>query len=274
MGRRRREGGLVEALALLPWWACLLLAALSYLLLSALAAGPVDPRNPAGAVLTGAAGGLRLALPILFTLAAVVAFFARRQREALLGAARQDGPAAVASMSWREFELLIGEAFRQRGYRVEERGGSGADGGIDLMLTRDGQKTLVQCKHWKAYRVGVPVVRELYGVMTAERASAGMVVTSGRFTPEAEAFAAGVSIELVNGQALNALLAGATAPGAYRPAASLRSDDGALASPTAPPGCPTCGAIMARRMATKGSRAGQGFWGCSMFPKCRGTRPL
>jgi hypothetical protein len=36
--------------------------------------------------------------------------------------------------------------------------------------------------------------------------------------------------------------------------------------------CPRCGSAMQRRIARRGSRAGNSFWGCSRFPVCRGTR--
>jgi very-short-patch-repair endonuclease len=36
------------------------------------------------------------------------------------------------------------------------------------------------------------------------------------------------------------------------------------------PSCPTCGAGMLRRKASRGQNAGQEFWGCSNYPKCRG----
>jgi ATP-dependent helicase HepA len=36
--------------------------------------------------------------------------------------------------------------------------------------------------------------------------------------------------------------------------------------------CPDCGSPMVARVAGKGPRAGQSFWGCSRFPICRGTR--
>jgi len=38
------------------------------------------------------------------------------------------------------------------------------------------------------------------------------------------------------------------------------------------PSCPKCGAEMVLRTARKGQNAGSQFWGCSDFPKCRGTR--
>lgn len=38
------------------------------------------------------------------------------------------------------------------------------------------------------------------------------------------------------------------------------------------PNCPRCDHEMALRTARKGVRAGSRFWGCSTFPRCRGTR--
>jgi len=38
-----------------------------------------------------------------------------------------------------------------------------------------------------------------------------------------------------------------------------------------PPSCPNCGLEMVMRTAKKGAHAGRQFWGCSSFPKCRGT---
>jgi restriction system protein len=46
-----------------------------------------------------------------------------------------------------------------------ETGGGGPDGGVDLVLRKPGgngsEKFLVQCKQWRALKVGVDVVREL-----------------------------------------------------------------------------------------------------------------
>jgi predicted RNA-binding Zn-ribbon protein involved in translation (DUF1610 family) len=37
----------------------------------------------------------------------------------------------------------------------------------------------------------------------------------------------------------------------------------------APRACPKCGAEMIKRTTKSGENAGQQFWGCSTFPKCR-----
>jgi restriction system protein len=49
-------------------------------------------------------------------------------------------------MTWQEFELLVGEAFRQMGYKVTELGGSSPDDGVDLMLSKGSEKFLAQFK--------------------------------------------------------------------------------------------------------------------------------
>lgn len=60
-----------------------------------------------------------------------------------------------------------------------------------------GGKYIIQCKRYTA-PVAVGIIRDLFGVVTAERASKGVLVTNSRFTREAKDFAAGKPIELVN----------------------------------------------------------------------------
>lgn len=40
------------------------------------------------------------------------------------------------------------------------------------------------------------------------------------------------------------------------------------------PNCDVCGASMVKRVAKKGANTGEGFWGCTRFPQCRGTRAI
>src|SRR5476649_2747319 len=109
-------------------------------------------------------------------------------------------------MNWREFERRVGEAFRRHGFTVTGFGGNGPDGGVDLGLTKNGKRFLVQCKHWSKPQVGVTVVRELYAVMEAQRAHGGFVVTDGHFSREAKDFADSCAIKLIDGVALAEML--------------------------------------------------------------------
>jgi restriction system protein len=132
--------------------------------------------------------------------------FGLRLRSKLPPTAAQGEAVAVSAMSWRDFERLMGEAFRRRGFTVTGFGGSVSDGGVDLGLMKQGERFLVQCKHWRKQQVGVTVVRELNGVIAAQGAHGGFVVTGGQFTPEARAFAESCKIELVDGSSLQRLI--------------------------------------------------------------------
>lgn len=41
-----------------------------------------------------------------------------------------------------------------------------------------------------------------------------------------------------------------------------------------PPKCPQCGGLMALRTAKAGKTPGSQFWGCTGYPKCKGTLPI
>jgi restriction system protein len=177
-------------------------------------------------------------------------------------------------LSWKQFEELLGEIGRRKGYQVIENFGGGADGGVDVRFKKDGKLVLVQCKNWKAQKVNVKVVRELYGVMAAEGAHGGLVVTAGAYTKDALDFAKGKSIDLIDGQKLEKMVA------------EVRRGEGQFQTrrgPQVQPSqggyetlaksvkkiCPSCGSDMVKRVAKQGPNTGNQFWGCSMFPRCR-----
>ncbi|RSZ38612.1 restriction endonuclease [Variovorax beijingensis] len=288
MSRRKKTSpaeDVVDLIALLPWYVGVILALAGYLLLHRIAIAPLPSALGPGALgnaMVGTMGrGLATAgqyiVPIFCLAGAAISAWRRHARRSLMdNVARSDGPDILDDMSWREFEILVGEGFRLQGYQVAENFEAGPDDGIDLTLRKNGEKYLVQCKQWRAFKVGVPVVRELYGVMAAEGAAGGFVVTSGRFTPEAEAFASGRNLRLLDGPQLHRLLKQARGSSSAKPAADIRATEQASnaapqAAKTAAPSCPRCAQPMVRRTARKGVNAGQEFWGCSSYPRCRGT---
>ncbi len=132
----------------------------------------------------------------------------------------------------------------------------------------------MQCKQWKALTVGVTVVRELYDVIAADGAAGGFVVTSGRFTDEAQTFAKGRNITLMAGPDLLKLIKRAQAGGASKSAAVEPEKVPAASTTNTAPLCPLCAKAMVKRVAERGGSSGGAFWGCSGFPGCRGTRQV
>ena len=280
MARRRTSTfeDLMEITAKLPWWIGILLAFISFIILNNIAnmdvAPPTDLKNMTTPLMgqmfkTFAMFG-QIILPIGFGFGALLSFIKQfKQRQHYTKVQAQAAPNPLLDMTWQEFEGLVSEFFRRRGYSVQQTGGNGPDGGIDIVLTKGKDKYLVQCKQWKAYKVGVQIVRELHGVMAAKGAAGGFVVTAGEFTTDAKEFAKGLNINLFNGARLQQMI---REKNISAPLESGEERDG-VDVPLIPR-CPLCGESLVLRTAKKGPKAGQQFWGCSRFPHCRGTRSL
>ncbi len=275
---RRKESlldVLLDTAKVLPWWVDVAIAIIAYFWLHVVASSEVTMVVQPGKIgeflgtqipKTLATVGQYL-LPFIFILGAIMSFFGRKKREHLLSETKQRGNQnALLNMDWREFEMLVGEVFRQRGFTVVEMGGNGPDGGVDLVLKKSGETHLVQCKKWKAFKVGVEVVRELFGVMAAKGAVSGYVVTSGVFTSEARSFADDRNIELIDGAKLTRMI--------QEVKSSIHTLPKVVYEVKNEVTCPKCGSAMVQRRANRGSNAGQAFFGCSQYPACRGTRPI
>ena len=280
MARRRRSSNLLTDVARLPWQAGVAIAAIAWVALRyVLPAVLVRSDSVVLSRLDSVPHDVAPIVAGLFLIAAGVSWWRASYRRRLLDS-RTD-LASVRSLPWERFEHLVGEAYRRQGYAVEENASKGADGGVDLVLTKDGERVLVQCKRWDK-PVGVPTVRELLGAVTAAGAARGILVTSGRFTTPAETFARTNGIELVDGHALERLVRSVRGT-ATEPAKDVALVASAPSTTPGPPGasrtsgpdpsCPLCRAPMTWRKARRGSHAGSTFLGCSRFPACRGTRP-
>lgn len=230
MGRHRASTleSFFFLVALLRPWIALLLAAVSYFLLRWLAGGEapaasavedVDSVIAMQRIHLAAQVGQYL-VPALLLIGALissvrrigdgkrVAAFARRSLFSVDTSVRPDTRSsnadASSALGWRELEMLAGEIYRRQGYRVE-RTAERADGGVDFVLRRGGERFLVQCKHLPTRAVDAKVVRELNAAIAEANADGGALVTSGYFTRDAVEFATRAGVELVDGQRLASL---------------------------------------------------------------------
>jgi restriction system protein len=101
-------------------------------------------------------------------------------------------PEIIRSLPPRRFEELVAEILAKMGYEItltpEQK-----DGGFDIYAVRkEGLGRflyLVECKRYvPPNKVGVEIVRSLHGVLQAERATAGAIVTTSFFTSGAKEY--------------------------------------------------------------------------------------
>ena len=92
-------------------------------------------------------------------------------------------------------------------------------------------------------------------------------MTSGAFTKEAQEFAEGVSVELVDGERLREMISVLPGDAGRRSGTKLPNTSFETERE-----CPQCGSQLVKKIAKRGRYAGSMFYGCSLFPKCRYNR--
>jgi HJR/Mrr/RecB family endonuclease len=121
--------------------------------------------------------GLALQVDVIDINEELVRYFARHPEE-------------MRDMNPRKFEELVAELFKDKGYEMELTPRS-KDGGLDIRAYSKSSLgsflTLVECKRYaEKQRVGVQIVRQLYGVVNMQNATSGLIVTTSFFTKNAK----------------------------------------------------------------------------------------
>lgn len=129
---------------------------------------------------------------------------AHNHRETMMDSTGLD----LDNLSGVEFENVCQVLVEKMGFTTQTTKASG-DGGIDLIAYNHqpllSGKYIIQCKRYTG-SVGEPIIRDLYGVVTSERANKGILMTTGHFSRSAIAFSDGKPIELIDGEKLKSLL--------------------------------------------------------------------
>ncbi len=148
-----------------------------------------------------------------------------------------------------EFEWFVGELYRRDGWTVRETGKqSRPDGNVDLVLSKAGERRLVQVKRWTAHQVGVNDIRAFAGTLLREHADGrhGDFVTLSSFTDQAAREAKTIGMTLIDGREL------------YRMVDAARRGDP----------CPICESAM------RLDRSSHGWWFRCTAAGCSGKRDL
>ena len=280
MARKSPLEEIIETLLQTVWWASFIFAVGVYIFFAFVIPG-IFEGNKIMVAVVGMSKGIAPFAALFFCFIGGVAWLKTERKAKLVD--RQADINSVRNLSWKQFEELVGEIGRRKDYQVIENIGGGADGGVDVRFKKDGNLVLVQCKNWKAQKVNVKVVRELYGVMAAEGAHGGLVVTAGTYTKDAQDFAKGKSMDLIDGRKLEKMVAEVrrektrvqvSKDRQAQPSQGNQYDTLVHPAHTVQKICPSCGSDMAKRVAKKGPNVGNQFWGCSTFPKCRTVENL
>jgi hypothetical protein len=97
-----------------------------------------------------------------------------------------------------QYENEVAKLFRQCGYNAKVTKGSG-DGGVDIILKKDGITTYVQCKFYNSNKIPPSCIREFLGVMASDRIFNGILIGGNEgFSASTIEFARKNSIKLMS----------------------------------------------------------------------------
>ena len=200
----------------------------------------------------------------------------------------------------QKFEDEIAQMFKRLGYVVQQTPYSN-DGGRDAILTKEGEKILLECKRYGESSVsGRPDLQKFHSAIVTDGAKFGFFVTSGSCSDDAIKFAGSPNVPITlidNKQLIRKMFESKSAsseddaytsmcrtcgeiahhrlrnpeiqkcPKGHDVEPTLTVDnflDGAIAPP---PLCKKCGAKMRLINGKRGP-----FWGCSRYPECYSSR--
>jgi restriction system protein len=114
-------------------------------------------------------------------------------------------------LTWDDFERLCVELFKKKGWSVKGNSKKGADGGVDIWMSKNhifkGKvSAIVQCKRYEDSMVGIKVIREMYGLMYEYEVDEAYIVTTSRFTKECYKFVENKNMILIDGNKLVEML--------------------------------------------------------------------
>ncbi|HVT26940.1 MAG TPA: restriction endonuclease [Lacipirellulaceae bacterium] len=162
----------------------------------------------------------------------------------------------LRAIDWFQFEAVAARILESDGWSVQKSGGANPDGGADLLAIRNGRKAVIQCKHWRRIEVQPKIIRELIGTRTSAQFAAddAILFTLSDCTDAALACARENNVVIFNSGSIEAAI---ERLGIERFPELTNPDDKR---------CPKCGAVMVLR-----DKVETPFWGCSTYPRCRGT---
>jgi restriction system protein len=172
----------------------------------------------------------------------------------------RSGIQEIDEMSGFTFEEYLRTLFQRLGYQVELTRKRG-DYGADLVITKQGRRTVVQAKRWSK-RVGVKAVQEVVAAKAIYRCDLMLVVANREFTQQARRLARANQVELWDrSQLVEKLLRGrgdeartaqqhvpATATTLTTTATTTASATALLSSAATTATCVTCGVTVSEKV--------------------------
>lgn len=103
----------------------------------------------------------------------------------------------IRALSGFEFEKLCARVIKELGWGKPILTPKIGDGGKDIIVNMDNSGYLfVECKNQPNTNIGRPVIQKLHSAVLAEKATKGIVITTGKFSSEAVQYAENLNVNI------------------------------------------------------------------------------
>lgn len=174
----------------------------------------------------------------------------------------QSGIRDIDKMDGLQFEVYLKTLFKELGYKTKVTKGT-SDFGADLILEKNGKKTVVQAKRYKyKSNVSLEAIQQVYTAIPYYKANKACVITNSQYTKSAKVLAHACNVELIDRRKLVNLI------NKINP--SITPEKIKKTVPPKERKCPKCKSSLVIRH----NKNGDEFFGCSGFPNCKHTEPV
>lgn len=105
----------------------------------------------------------------------------------------------LKKLSLSQAGKLLQDIFTFDDYEIAQTIGDGDD---SFLVSKFGEKMIISYKHWAQERVELAEVKKLQGEIQSKKADAGLIITTGFFSEQAEMFTQKKTLVLMNGDIL------------------------------------------------------------------------
>lgn len=107
-----------------------------------------------------------------------------------------------------DFEAFTAHLFEAQGFKSVRLLGRSGDRGVDVAgIDPDGKETVIQCKRFFNHKVSADAIQRLHSFSATRGAQRRIIVTTSDFTPDAKDEGRLTKSELINGRALETMIA-------------------------------------------------------------------
>ncbi|WP_413111195.1 restriction endonuclease [Thaumasiovibrio sp. DFM-14] len=143
-------------------------------------------------------------LAVLFLLPTPFIFYQQRHSPSQVSRVEPDH---LHNLTPEQLRAMVMRFYRQQRFMIIDNHNDEEESGIDIWLTKGGERILLDCHYLHEKSVTIEMVNHVYRCLQAHHAKRAIIITTGRYETNAVKFVQDKAISLIGGGKLSKMLA-------------------------------------------------------------------